>query len=185
MAGSDRCDLAVNNSECRPCLNRGITPLQNTKALILDRIDDLTNPNGTTDIPQGLVWGWRVLVPDAPFTEAVADPDYDLQQAIVLLTDGENVAGSGDGYKAVWGLGGFAQSQMDARLLAIADNIKADGVIIYVIQFANDGTDLQSLLQQVASGPDSPYYHYAPDGDALQLVFREVANHLSQLRLSK
>jgi hypothetical protein len=44
---------------------------------------------------------------------------------------------------------------------------------------------MQALLKQVASGPDSPFYHYAPDGDALTQVFKEVANHLSELRLSK
>ena len=74
---------------------------------------------------------------------------------------------------------------MDQRLLQVAANIKADGVIIYVIQFANSGTALQALLQQVASGPVSPYYHFAPDVATLQSVFTEIANHLTELRLSK
>ena len=74
---------------------------------------------------------------------------------------------------------------MIRRLRAIATNIKAAGVIIYTIQFANSGGPLQALMREIATGPDSPYYHYAPDGDALRAVFREVANHLSELRLSK
>ncbi|NJN05548.1 MAG: hypothetical protein HC814_02930 [Rhodobacteraceae bacterium] len=44
---------------------------------------------------------------------------------------------------------------------------------------------LQALLKGVASGPKAPYYHYAPTPDALKKVFREIANHLSSLRLSK
>ena len=68
---------------------------------------------------------------------------------------------------------------------ALVDNLKADGVILYVIQFANAGGALQTLLQGVASGPASPFYHYAPDAETLSQVFREVANHLSELRLSK
>lgn len=158
------CTLAVGGSECRPCLNAAITPLQNTKSTIQNAIDTLLNPLGTTNITQGLGWAWRVLKPTAPFTEA----------------------NSGDGYKTVFGTGTPAgPAGMDARLLELAGNLKGDGVILYAIQFANGGTALQTLLQQVASGPGSPYYHYAPDVTTLQQVFVEVANHLSELRLSK
>ena len=115
-------------SECTPCLEHGITALQSQKQTIIDAIDELQYPEGTTNIPQGLGWAWRVLMPDAPFTEAVADPDYDLQRAIVLLTDGENHGGVGDGYKQVFGLGSGAGSNgMDARLRTLANNIKSAG----------------------------------------------------------
>jgi len=183
--GYTDCQLSVDGGECKRCISHGITALTNVKSSILNAISDLQNPTGTTNITQGLGWGWRVVKPETPFTEAVQDPDYKRQQAIVLLTDGENVAGNGDGYRTVFGNGDDGRPEMDQRLLELAGNIKADGVIIYVIQFANDGTDLQTLLKQVASGPDSPYYYYAPDGEALQDVFHEVANHLSELRLSK
>jgi len=103
----------------------------------------------------------------------------------VLLTDGENVGGSGDGYKGTWGTGGTAHDEMNGRLLALAGNVKADGVIVYVIQFANNDEDLKNILKQVASGPNAPYYHLAPGASELQTVFREVANHLTELRLSK
>lgn len=179
------CALAVGGSECRPCLSHGITALINQKQPILDAIAALQSPTGTTNIPQGLGWAWRVLKPEAPFTEAVLNPTYERKQAIVLLSDGENVAGSGDGYKTTFGTGTPGQTAMDQRLIELATNIKADGVIIYVIQFANSGTALQNLLKQVASGPVSPYYHFAPDAATLQSVFTEVANHLSELRLSK
>ena len=74
---------------------------------------------------------------------------------------------------------------MNDRLRLLAANIKASGVKIYTIQFANSGGPLQALMKEIASGPDAPYYHYAPDGSTLQTVFQEVANHLSELRLSK
>ena len=179
------CTSAVGGSECGRCLSHGITPLQNTKTAIQSAINALQNPTSTTNIPQGIGWAWRVLKPDAPFTEADPNPPINRQQAIVLLTDGENYGGSGDGYKGTFGTGSTARPAMDARLQLIADNIKADGVIIYVIQFANNGSSLQTLLQSVASGPGSPFYHYAPDAAALQQVFHEIASHLSELRLSK
>jgi len=179
------CTLASGGNECRRCLDHGITPLQNAKATIQDAVNDLVSPTGTTNIPQGLGWAWRVLKPEAPFTEADPNPPYKRQQAIVLLTDGENYGGSGDGYKTVFGYGSAGQDGMDARLEELAGNVKADGVIVYVIQFANNVESLKTLLQGVASGPNSPYYHYAPDVATLSQVFREVANHLSELRLSK
>ncbi len=179
------CTLAANGSECRPCLHAGITPLQNAKQPVLDAIASLTNPAGTTNIPQGLGWAWRVLKPISPFTEAIADPPYQRTQAIVLLTDGENYAGSGDGYKTVFGYGSSGRPEMNERLLEIAGNIKADNVLLYVIQFANSGTALQTLLRQVASAPDTSYYYFAPDTATLQTIFRQIANQLSSLRLSK
>ncbi|MGB0682963.1 MAG: pilus assembly protein TadG-related protein [Magnetovibrionaceae bacterium] len=184
VSGWQKCDLSMGG-ECTPCLSHGITPLTNVKATILGEIGALLNPKGTTNITQGLGWAWRVLTPEAPFTEAVADPPYLRQQAVVLLSDGENYPGHGDGYKRTFGGGSDGREEMDARLLALAENMKADGIIIYVVQFANAGTGLQDLLQQVASGPVSPFYHYAPDANALKAVFHEVANHLSELRISK
>lgn len=177
------CTSAGGGSECTPCPNRGITPLQASKTTILNAVNGLT-AGGTTDIPQGLAWAWRVLTPDTPYTEADPDPDGERIQAIILLTDGENYGGNGDGYKGIWGVG-TPQPNMDARLLELAGNVKASGVVIYVIQFANGGTALQTLLKQVASENDSPYYNYAPDATALTQVFTTIANSLSELRLSK
>ena len=185
LSGWSLCPMAVGGQECGSCLRHGITPLQHSKEVVDKKIDALTSPQGQTNIPQGLGWAWRVLMPSAPFTEALPNPPYRRQQAILLLTDGENVGGSGDGYKGVWGTGSDAYDDMNARLKTLADNIKASGVIIYVIQFANDDADLKELLQQVASGPDAPFYHLAPGATELQTVFREVANHLTELRLSK
>ena len=183
VPGWAKCSSAGGGPECTPCPNVGITPLQASKTTILGAINGLS-AGGTTDIPQGLAWAWRVLTPDAPYTEADPSPDGERIQAIVLLSDGENHGGNGDGYKGIWGVG-TPQPNMDARLLELAGNIKASGVVIYVIQFANGGTALQAMLKQVASEDGSPYYNYAPDAAALTQVFTTIANSLSELRLSK
>jgi len=185
VPGPARCTLAIGFNECGACLEYGITPLQNAKQPILDAIANLTAPQGNTNIPQGLGWAWRVLTPPDPFAEADPNPPFRRQQAIVLLTDGENYGGSGDGYKGVFGVGTTARPAMDARLRLLAANVKASGVILYVIQFANSGTALEALLKEVASGPDAPFYHNAPDAAALQAAFHEIASNLSELRLSK
>lgn len=179
------CVMSTNGSECTRCLNHGITALQSSKSGTLAAINELTSPTGTTNITQGLGWAWRVVKPEAPYTEADPDPDGPRQQAIVLLTDGENFGGNGDGYKTVFGYGSSGRNDMNDRLRELATNIKASGVKVYTIQFANSGGPLQTLMKEIASGPDAPYYHYAPDPSTLQTVFQGVANHLSELRLSK
>lgn len=168
------------------CVSHGITPLIGTKADVQAAVDELVSPTGSTNIPQGLGWAWRVLVPQAPFTDAVLNPQGNRTQAIILLTDGENYGYKGDGYKGTFGWGsGGAGAAMDARLLKVAEAIKAQGVLIYAIQFAQESSDLADLLKEVASGPDAPFYHLAPGKEELRQVFREVANDLSQLRISR
>jgi Putative Flp pilus-assembly TadE/G-like len=185
VPGFAKCTGAVGNNECRPCLSHGITPMQSTRATIDTAIDELIQPVGVTNITQGLGWAWRVLSPTAPFTEADPNPPGRRQQAIILLTDGENYAGSGDGYKTVFGYGSAGRPDMNDRLRTLSANIKGADVTIYAIQFANNGGPLQDLMKDVATSPDSPFYNYAPDAAALEQVFREVANNLSELRLSK
>ena len=152
----------------------------------VDAIEDLVSPDGVTDIAQGLAWAWRVVSPGEPFNQADPFPQGLHDRAIVLLTDGEQWGGNYDGYKANFGTGSSAgPNGMDDRLLAVAANAKAGGIKIYVIQFYHDSGPLQTLLQQVATEPAAPYYHFAPDGDALNSVFKEIAKDLSALRISR
>ncbi len=116
VPGGARCVLAIAFNDCTPTLRHGITPLQNQKQVILDAVNALTRATGMTNIPIGLGWAWRVLKPPVPFTDAVAEPDYERDQAIVLLTDGENFGGSGDGYKGTFGAGADARPDMNDRL---------------------------------------------------------------------
>ncbi len=168
------------------CLDYGITPLQNNQSAIDGAIDDLTSPTHVTNIAQGLAWGWRVVSPGDPFDEADPNPKGNHQRAIVLLTDGQQWGSSSDAYGAVFGSGSSAGSGgMDARLLELSNNIKMGGIKVFVIQFYYNSGTLASLMKQVASGPGAPYYHFAPDGDALQDAFSEVADELSALRISR
>ena len=44
---------------------------------------------------------------------------------------------------------------------------------------------VRELLEGVATLPTAPYYHYAPDASALEKAFEEIADELSELRLSQ
>lgn len=187
VSGGADCSSAIGGSECVACPTQSwsITPLQSSKSAIQAAISRLTTPTGNTNIPQGLGWAWQVVTHNDPYNQSEENPTGRRRQAIVLLTDGANVGGSGDGYKGVFGLGSSARPAMDSRLRQLAANIKASGVYIYAIQFGNDDSGMQDLLEEIATKPTAPYYNYAPDSATLQTVFQEVANHLSSLRLSR
>ncbi len=168
------------------CLTYGITPLNGTRATIEAAIDELITPNGHTNIAQGLAWAWRVVSPGVPFDEADPFPTGLHERAIVLLTDGEQYGATDDGYNTAFGSGAAAGAGgMDARLLAVAANAKAEGIKIYVIQFYYSSGPLQSLLQQVATEPHAPFYHFAPDGNELNKIFKRIGDDLSALRISR
>ncbi len=168
------------------CLNHGITRQTDQRTEIEDAINALISPNGVTNIAQGLAWAWRVVSPGEPFADADPFPTGLHERAIVLLTDGQQYGEDEDGYDAVFGSGSSAGAGgMDARLLAVAESVKNSGIKIYVIQFYYSSGPLQTLLKQVASKPKAPYYHFAPDGDALNVAFEEIADDLSALRISR
>ena len=124
-----------------------------------------------------------MLTPGAPFTESTSNVQT-TQQAIVLLTDGQNNANYGDAYKSAFGLGSAGAPGMDARLQTLAANIKSSGIDIYVIQEGSVSNALKTLLKGVATQPNAPYYFYAPDAATLNSAFQQIADHLSSLRLS-
>lgn len=186
VSGWGTCSSAINGSECTPCYSQGITSLQSDKSVILNAISALQNPTGNTNLVQGLFWAWEALIGEMPYQEAATPPSgIKLKRAIVLITDGEQMGGSGDAYKGVFGLGSAAQPWLNQRARDLATAIKAMGIEIYAIQFGDITAAQQALMQDIATQPNSPYYFYAPDSATLASVFHQVADNLSQLRISK
>ncbi|MEX0346724.1 MAG: pilus assembly protein TadG-related protein [Rhizobiaceae bacterium] len=76
------------------CTAEPITPLEDvTKTAGLGKIKDAIDamePAGSTDIPQGIVWGWRSLSSKAPFAEGRSEDSHGNDKVIIVLTDGEN-----------------------------------------------------------------------------------------------
>ena len=190
---------------CGDCPSAGITRLQNSKTVAKDAISSLSIPSGSfyTDIPNGLAWAWRVLSPEAPYTESsVYQAGYEPSRAIILLTDGDNTTIYGDAYNK--GLNGsvsytmydgntYTISERDKRLIDIADAIKSikksngeSMYEIYTILFASDtNAAMKRLMKEIATEPNSPYFYNAPSADQLDAAFNAIGNHLSNLRLSK
>ncbi|NJO32834.1 MAG: hypothetical protein HC869_06530 [Rhodospirillales bacterium] len=71
------------------CDSLPILPLTSDKASAKDLIQTL-QAKGGTNILEGLMWGWRVLSPEPPFTEGKAYDDPDNDKFLIVMTDGEN-----------------------------------------------------------------------------------------------
>ena len=70
------------------------------------------SPNGSTNQPIGLVWGWQSLVGGGPLTAPAKDPLYKYTEIVILMSDGLNTQDRwyGNGYQT--------NTSVDARMLS-------------------------------------------------------------------
>jgi len=69
-----------------------ILSFTNEYSVVTDYLENNTKPwrRGGTIGSQGLVWGWRLLDPNAPFANPVDYNDPTTVKALIMMTDGEN-----------------------------------------------------------------------------------------------
>lgn len=171
-----------------------ILPLTNNQSQILDTIDDMV-ASGNTSVPVGLIWGWRALSSDEPFTEGSEYGAANTRKVIVVLTDGENNMGyysssttsgiySSYGMPAYDHLGtGWLGDQLDTKLAAICSNVKSKGILVYSITFQLNDTATQNLMRNCATQDDM--YFNSPNGSSLQDAFDQIATGLQKLQLKQ
>ena len=185
---NDDTTAPYGTSPNRDC-SQPLTPLTNNRALIESRIDSMV-ADGYTHIGLGTVWGWRVISPEAPFSEGVAYDDEDWKKAAIILTDGQNTTNwrvyTGYGYPSEGRLdgttgGSASRNELNQRMLETCTNMKAAGIDVYTITFQLYDTVTKDLFRQCASEPQQ--YFDSPNNDALQGAFRAIANQLSNLRV--
>lgn len=176
-----------------------IVPLTNQRAPLDDSIDALISwHRGGTFSNVGMVWGWRVISPEAPFTEGLPynTPKYD--KAVVLMTDGENgyyrlsdSAFSSDfsAYRRVDDnvLGTTSRSTakgiINDRLEEVCDEMADKGIIIYTVTFKLDDATTLGIYERCAA--NGGRHFDSPTPEDLSDDFREIADELKNLRLSR
>jgi Flp pilus assembly protein TadG len=99
------------------CTTTPITPLTDVSTddgitTIKTAIDKMT-PNGNTDIPEGLAWGWRTVSSSEPFTEGRPESEKGNDKVVIVLTDGANtystVSSDPAGNKSTYAAYGYLQ----------------------------------------------------------------------------
>ena len=175
------------------------------KKKVRDHIYSLA-PNGNTNSAEGMMWGWRVLSPEAPFINDIPYNDNRWQKAVVLMTDGFNTVSSRDthlgsdqsayGYAVEKRMGvgidtaSKMKTQLDRKLLRVCERMKANGILIYAITFGlsdsvADELATKQTFQACATETEEPYYFDAPAGEDLEDAFADIAADLVQLHVSQ
>jgi Flp pilus assembly protein TadG len=144
--------------------------LSNDWSALNAKVDQMT-PNGNTNQAIGLAWAWQALSNGQPMNAPVKGPD--VQQIIILLTDGLNTQDR-------WYTD---QASIDARQKILCSNIKAPNITLYTIQVNVGSMDpISTLLQQCASKPEY-FFHLTSTGEVAS-VFNKIGTNLSKLRLA-
>jgi Flp pilus assembly protein TadG len=148
-------------------------------AALKAKIDSLT-PNGGTNQPIGIAWGWQSLSNTGPLTYPAEDPNYKYNKILIVMSDGLNTQDRWPSY-------GNGQTQfngqIDARQRLLCDNIKADGVTIYAMHVNTDGDPTSAVLQYCASGSDK--FSTVTSSAQIAAAFDNISTSLTKLHIAK
>ena len=86
--------LPAGNGPNYSCTTNPITPLTDVSvadgATAIKAAIDLMQPNGGTNVPEGMAWGWRVVSSGEPFTQGRRETEKGNDKVVIVLTDGAN-----------------------------------------------------------------------------------------------
>lgn len=175
-----------SNQQNENCPTATVQALTNVKLTITDAIDDMV-ADGTTNIPEALAWGWRVISPGAPFTDGAGYEDQNVIKAVIVLSDGENLAEHM--FSSYGPSGSVSNSTLNTKLQTVCSNIKGnmdndpadEDIVVYTITFSVNSPTIQTLMRNCAT--DANKYFNSPSADDLRGAFASIAAGLNQLRI--
>jgi hypothetical protein len=151
----------------------------------LKNLVDSMTPNGSTNQPIGLVWGWQSLVGGGPLTAPAKDANYTYNQYIILLSDGLNTQDRwyGDGFNTSTQVDNRMYYQNGATVSGTCQSIKDAGIKIYTVQVDTGGDPTSTLLQNCASDP-SMFFKLTSSSEIVT-TFQQIGSALANLHLSQ
>ncbi|KJS19820.1 MAG: hypothetical protein VR78_02630 [Hoeflea sp. BRH_c9] len=155
--------------------------------------------NGSTNMVEGVMWGWRVLSSREPFTSGADESDSSVEKIMIFLTDGQNSFGNlnndlGSGYTSMGYLvdgrldnltaasTGQTTDALDNKTLSACTNAKKDGIEIYTIRLEEPDVATGALLEQCAS--TKAHFFDAPSRQQLAPIFDAIKKGVVKLRLT-
>lgn len=184
------------------CTVQALQRLTTNVSSVKSQINSMS-AGGDTEIPLGLVWGWHVLSPNAPFADGTAYATTGTIKVVVLVTDGANTYSSNYnvnqshytayGYAAQKrissdGTASGTQSALDDRLTTLCNNMKGrnpDGtwkINIYTVPLEVTDTNTKSRLQNCVTDPAN--YLDTTSSSQLAASFANIAGSISALRVA-
>ena len=150
------------------CTTAKIMPLTSDWNAATARVNEMV-ANGLTNVPIGLAWGWNMLTPGVPLSQADGSGRVPVQRVLILLTDGTNTYST---------LGGFPVT-IDQLMDDTCDAIKADGITVFTVRVIEGN---ENLIRSCASDPAN--YYNVNNATKIDSVFKKIMQDISKLRLS-
>lgn len=131
--------------------------------------------SGWTYMPSGILWGWRTLEDNAPFSHFSADKT---EKVMILMTDGQNTrAKNGIMHNQAGQNNKANQTTRD-----LCDAVKDEAITVYTIAYEVNDTSTRNLLKGCAT-VEANYYN-AQNAGQLRKAFKDIANTLIEVRIS-
>jgi von Willebrand factor type A domain len=172
-----------------------IQPLTDSRSSLVKKINGLVTDDDTY-IPEGVMWGMRMLTKSQPFTEGkpATGNAKPVRKALVVMTDGKNsVSPTTEPSAEPWKDGisvnkilhiGGDESLANKYTTKACNAAKAEGIEVYTISFGNEvPNEIRDLLQDCATKPQ--LYFHASDSAALNKAFSDIADELLSIRLTQ
>ncbi len=155
-----------------------VQPLTSNTTAINDQLENMT-PYAWTNIALGMSFGWHLLSPNGPYTDATNYNESGTLKAIVLLTDGKQTALS-------WGSNNKQTVKNgEQNLETICSNIKNINpdpddpqFIIITVAFDLDDEDTVDRLRNCAT--DEDHFYEASSNSQLSSAFDAITKQISQ-----
>ncbi|MBL0933658.1 MAG: hypothetical protein IBJ07_02800 [Rhizobiaceae bacterium] len=183
-----------------------VVPLTDDMAKVRAGIDAMQFWNGSgTNISEGLAWGWRVLSPEAPYTQGAPFESDAVSKFMVLMSDGTNVSfgASSTINKSDYGSYGFlgtkgvnntasridgktsqgeAEKTLNAWTGSMCTQMKSQGVEVFTVLYNTTSSSVKTLFKNCASKKDN--FHMASNTTALEQAFANIGRAVAALHLT-
>ncbi len=160
------------------CNKSYILPLTSSYGSVKSKIDSLY-ASGNTLSNLGMVWGYRVLSPEAPFREGTTWTDKKVKKVALLMTDGDNNIGNAYSGYGPWSTYSLTDHHLDVKLAATCENMKNDGITVYTVTFTSGINETTRSYFRNCASSESKYYNAPTQADlvdAFEAISRELSN---------
>lgn len=152
-----------------------IRPLTRNFSDVKSTIQGMT-ARGWTYMPAGLAWGWRTLMPEAPFSEGLPADDQ-TDKILILMSDGTNTRSKSGTFH-----NGQSTTNANNKTADICAAVKRDNIRVITIAYEITNTSTINLIRNCAT--TNADFFDARSSAELSNAFDTIAESLSSLRIS-
>ena len=192
-----------------------VTPLTNQKSRLISAINSMQPWSGNGTMANlGAVWGWRLLSPTAPFREGASYENENINKALVIMTDGDNLISSivgsannsanaqncatvsGQKYTSQYtGYGYISENRLGTTDLSNAETMLNNRLTQVCNNIKETGIIVFTIVFRLENtqlqklfrdcATSPDKFFNSPDNEKLASAFRAIGAELNSLRVSK